>query len=425
MLRKCLAIGAMVFAATAEVWSQTVPPAVMKAPSSGWRRPGEVAETGPAPGDVRAASAASTPAAAVSPPPATFKDGGATPSGPATGRNAVRVTEGTGTLPNEQGQVWREYDISPYTLRVTTTNRPEQAIVDWILRETGYEAWHGEPLGILSATRRTLRVYHTPQVQAVINDLVNRFVNSEAETHTFGLRVVTLDQPNWRARAQRLVKPVPVQTPGVNAWLLEREDAAVLVAELQRRSDYREHSSPHLLVNNGQSTVVSALRGQAYIRDVTLRPDVYPGFQADTGQIDEGFAIEFSPLLSSDRTLIDATIKCHVDQVEKLVPVVIDAPTATAPRQRAKIDVPQVTHFRFHERFRWPAHQVLLLSMGMVALPVPIDNKSLVPGLALPLVGGPPRADLLLLVESKGKIGQSPRVNRPPERDAKTYRGRY
>ena len=45
-----------------------------------------------------------------------------------------------------------DYDITPYTLRVTGTNQPEQAIVDWILRETGYETWHSEPLGLLCAT---------------------------------------------------------------------------------------------------------------------------------------------------------------------------------------------------------------------------------------------------------------------------------
>ena len=59
---------------------------------------------------------------------------------------------GPATLPNAQGQVWREYDISPYTVRVTSTNRPEQAIVDWVLRETGYEARHAEPLGIPAPT---------------------------------------------------------------------------------------------------------------------------------------------------------------------------------------------------------------------------------------------------------------------------------
>ena len=45
----------------------------------------------------------------------------------------ARVTKGPGTLPNDAGQESRDYDISPYTLRVTSTNRPEQAIVDWIL----------------------------------------------------------------------------------------------------------------------------------------------------------------------------------------------------------------------------------------------------------------------------------------------------
>ena len=53
-----------------------------------------------------------------------------------------------GSLPNDAGQVWREYDISSYTARVTATKRPEQAIIDWILRDTGYEAWHTDPLSI-------------------------------------------------------------------------------------------------------------------------------------------------------------------------------------------------------------------------------------------------------------------------------------
>lgn len=340
-------------------------------------------------------------------------------------RPQARVSRGDGTLPNEHGQVWREYDISPYTVRVTTTKRPEQAIVDWILRETGYEAWHSEPLGILSATRRTLYVYHTPEMQAVVADLVDRFVSSEAETSTFGLRVVTVDHPNWRARAHRLLRPVPVQTPGVRAWLLQKEDAAVLLAELRRRSDYREHSSPHLMVNNGQSTVVSAMRARSYMRDVLLRGDVWPGFEPDLGQIDEGFSLEFSPLLSANRAMIDATIKCNIDQIEKMISVMIDVPTAVAPRQRTKVEVPQMTHFRFHERFRWPVDQVLLVGMGMVALPVPVDAQPLVPGLPLPIGSSPPRADLLVFVEAKGRSGQAPRVTRTPQGEAKTYTGRY
>jgi len=334
------------------------------------------------------------------------------------------VTNGMGSLPNHHGQVWREYDISPYTARVTTTKRPEQAIVDWILRETGYEVWHTEPLGILSATPRTLRVYHTPEMQDVVAEIVDRFVTSDAEMQSFSLRVITLDNPNWRVRAMRVLHPVPVQTPGISAWLLQREDAAVLLAELQRRSDFREHSSPHLLVDNGQTTVVSRMRPRCYVRDLILRPECYPGFEAQTGQIDEGFSLEFSPLLTLDRRLIDAAIKCNIDQVERLVPVALDVPTTLMPGQRTKIEVPQMTHFRFHERFRWPADQVLLIGMGMAPPPVPVDGATMTVGLPL-AIGAPPRADLLVVLESRGRLGDGSRVPQPGEREAHISRGRY
>ena len=111
------------------------------------------------------------------------------------------MTKGPGTLPNDAGQEWRDYDISPYTLRVTSTNRPEQAIVDWILLDTGYEPGIPNRWALLSASKRTLRVYHTPQIHAVVGEMVDRFVNSEAESHAFGLRVMTVGSPNWRAKA--------------------------------------------------------------------------------------------------------------------------------------------------------------------------------------------------------------------------------
>jgi hypothetical protein len=336
-------------------------------------------------------------------------------------KNIAKVTTGAGTLPNEDGQIWREYDITPYTTRVTTTNSPEQAIVDWILRETGYEAWHSEPLGLLSANKRVLRVYHTPQMQELVAEVVDRFVNSEAETHAFGLRIVTVESPNWRAKSVRMLRPIPVQTQGVQAWLVAKEDAALLVGDLRKRSDFREHSSPHLLVNNGQSTVVSATRPRNYIRDVLVRGDTWPGFEPQVGQVLEGFSMEMNPLLSVDAASIDAVIKCNIDQVEKLVPVVLDVPTAAAPRQRTQMDVPQMISTRLHERFRWPADQVLLISLGVVPSPVPTESGVL----RLPLAGAENRADLLLFVESKGTAVPGAANSTTAQQPAPTYRGRY
>lgn len=323
----------------------------------------------------------------------------AEPAGPVARPVSSGGVPGIGGLPSEAGQVWREYDISNYTLRVTSTKKPEQAVIDWILRETGYEAWHSEPLGILSAGPRRLRVYHTPAMQAVVAEMVERFIDGDALAHAFQIRVVTLSNPNWRTRAHRVIHPVPVQSPGIQAWVMAREDSALLLAELQKRSDFREHSSPRLLVHNGQSHVVSWTRPRTYIQDLALRPESWPGFEAVAGRVDEGFAIEFSPLLSRDKRSIDCVLKCHIDQLEELRPVVLEIPTALQPRQRTKIEVPQISQCRVQERFRWPVDQVLLVGLGVVPAPSHVDNTSLLPGLT---GSGPSRADMLIFIESRG-----------------------
>ncbi|MCC7085569.1 MAG: hypothetical protein IT427_11245 [Pirellulales bacterium] len=328
------------------------------------------------------------------------------PSGPRT--PIAKVTTGNGTLPNDSGQVWREYDITPYTLRVTTTTRPEQAIVDWILRETGYEAWHSDPVGLLSANGRVLRVYHTPQMQDTVAEIVDRFINTQAETQAFGMRLITLSSPNWRSKLHRALRPIPVQSPGVQAWIVSKEDAALVIAELQKRSDFREHSSPHLLVQNGQATVVSASRPKNYIKDVTLNPQVWPGFAPETAVLDEGYSLEFKPLISIDGNAIDGVIKCNIDQIEKMVDVPIDVPTATAPRQKTTIQVPRTSSHRFAEKFHWPINMVLVIGFGVVPTPTPTESS----GIRVPGLTPPDHADLLVFIENRGVI--RPPVAAPP-----------
>ena len=338
----------------------------------------------------------------------------------------ARVTEGQLNLPNDQGQVYREYDIRPYTARTTSTPRPEQWVVDWILRETGYESWHSEPLALLTASRDSLRVYHTPEMHQVVADIVDRFVNSQAEVHGFGLRIVTISSPNWRARALPLMNAIPVQSPGVQGWLLAKEDAALLLSEMRRRSDFREHNSPHLLVNNGQSTVISTMRPRTYIKGVVATQAVWPGYQPEMGNLEEGFTLEFSPLMTLDGESVDAVLKLRLNQIEKMLPVKLDVPSAIAPNQRTQVEVPQITMVQLHERFRWPTDQVLLLSMGVVATPGPGKTNPLTD--VLPLPSSPPRADALLFVESKGQLAPTTPSGAPvatASRSQETFHGRY
>ena len=126
--------------------------------------------------------------------------------------------------------------------------------------------------------------------------------------------------------------------------------------------------------------------------------------------------------------MIDATIKCEIDQIEKMIPVMIEVAMPASPRQRTKIESPQMSHYRFHERFRWPVDQVLLVGLGMVALPIPVDGAPMVQGLPLPIGNSPARADLLIFVECKGpavSASNPAAAARPSLRETKNYRGRY
>lgn len=340
-----------------------------------------------------------------------------------TASKLTKVSAGSGVLPRDHNQKWREYDISPYTSRVTTTERPEQAVIDCILRETGTEVWFTEPFGILNAGKDTLRVYHTDEMQAVVRDVVDRLVSSQAESHAFGVRLVTVANPNWRAKALPLMRSVTVQSPGVDAWLLSKENAAILISELRKRVDFREHNSPNLLIHNGQSQTISAMHPRNYSRSVRLRENAFPAYEMEMGQIQEGYSLQISPLLALDERSVDAVLKCQIDQVEKLIPVNIDVPTVSASRQTAQVQVPQLVSWRLHERFRWPTDQVLLLSCGVVATPA-AERTTL--GLPKLLGGDRGRADALLFIESNGKASQTLLGDqRTADRSSPNYRGRY
>ncbi|MBX3426713.1 MAG: hypothetical protein KF688_13620 [Pirellulales bacterium] len=432
MLVRCAVFVASLTLVAETVWGQ----------SSSWRPPAEgqlVADAasryGEAPTNTPYQAApqqqpAAQPAVAPGTDPAQPLAPTATPSGPQPTR--AQVTGGPAKLPDEHGQVWREYDITPYTVRMTGSAQPEQAIVDWILRETGYETWHTTPVGLLSADRKSLRVYHTPQMHGVVADVVDRFVNNQAESHGFGLRIVTLKYPNWRARALPLMTPISVQSPGVQGWIMAREDAAVLLGEMRRRTDFREHNIPHQVVLNGQSLVISTMQPRSYTKGVLRTQNAWPGYQPELGQLDEGFSLEFSPLLSLDTRTTDAVVKLRLCQVEKMIPVQLEVPSPVAPNQRAQIEVPQMTMVELHERFRWPTDSVLLLSMGVVAAPGP-DKPNVVTDM-LPLPKTAPRADALLMVESTGPAtsvqaapgaASAPTTPATASRLERTFHGRY
>ncbi|MFG0263892.1 MAG: hypothetical protein ACF8AM_01915 [Rhodopirellula sp. JB055] len=374
---------------------------------------------------------AAGPTAANTPPslqssPQTTANRNALPAG--GGGSAGQLSSG-GQLPREAGQEHRVYDISPYTGYLTKHDRPHQAIVDWIVRETGTDVWHTEPFGFMSADRDQLKVYHTNEMHQVIGGIVERFVAGDKEPQVMNLRLMTVGNPNWRSNAHMLMQHVNVQSPGLQAWLLTKENAALVMNMLRSRTDVREIQAVDLITNNGQTEKLASTRGRNYVLNVKPSPAHWPPYEPETGEIQEGFQIEVSPLLSVDGRTLDCVINANIDQVDKFVPVELDLPLPNTQVHRTKIDVPQLVSWRLHERFRWPSDMVLLLSCGVVASPerpqstVPLFNLSSITG----TTAG--RADALMFVEFRGRASDNltttPLVPQIGSRVSAPNRGRY
>ncbi len=313
------------------------------------------------------------------------------------------VTKGVTQLPSEAGQVWRTYDISPYTTAVRDNQRPQQAIIDWILKETGTEMWFQQPMGILNTTGRQLHVYHTPAVQARVKSLVDRFVNSRARSLVMGMKMMTITSPDWRSSAFSMMQPVPMSSPGVEAWLMSKENAAILFGDLKNRADSQERTNADLVVTDGQPYELSQRRPVTFTRSVSAS-QTGAGYTPLNSQIAEGFTVDISALSSLDGRSIEAIIGCDIDQIEKMNRVSVDLPGIGGQTQPFELQIPQMVSWSVKERFRWPSDQVLVLSCGVVATPGPQRQALL--GLPTLFNGNRRRADALMFLEYKG-VAQS------------------
>ncbi len=334
---------------------------------------------------------------------------------------------GGDSLPQGNGQLQRYYDLRPYTGYLTKHDRPQQSVVDWILRETGSDVWFNEPFGYMSASRDSLSVYHTPEMHELIGQMVERFVAGEKDPQMMHLRMLTVGSPNWRTRTHMLMQHVSVDSAGLQAWLLTKENAAMVMQLLRQRTDVREVQAVDVITHNGQTEKLASTRGRNYVQNIRQVPSGWPPYEPQTGEVQEGYRIEISPLLALDRKSIDCVIRAEIDQVDKLIPVDLDLPLPSGEMYRARIEVPQVVSWRLNERFRWPSDMVLLLSCGVVASPE--RSTSAIPLLNLNSLTGTTagRADALLFVEFRGRVNEILPQSTPQvaDRSNGATRGRY
>ena len=352
------------------------------------------------------------PNATTSPPPATI------PGDTASRRGTRPVPTGTldpklGTrianisrpnIPQGHDQIWRVYDITPYTKgsQFPPDSKPEQTIVNWIIKRTGTQTWHSSPFSILSADSEKLYVYHTEEVQMDVADIVDRFVNPETVNEMYSIRVIKLSKPDWVTKNHQYLKPLRVASPGVEGWELDKAGARALLQEVGRRTDFQDIVAPQFLIPNGVLHQVAPKRQRTYLRDVQPNAAALNGYAEDRVTMNEGFAVSFVTLSRLDGQFADSAIKVDIVQIEKMIPIMLEIPTAANPRQRVELEKPQVSTFRLDEMINWRKDKILLLDLGMVPIPPQqsqTENTGVIGNIAKNLSTTGHRANVLLLVE--------------------------
>jgi hypothetical protein len=323
------------------------------------------------------------------------------------GPSTTKVTRNLNSLPNSSGQVWREYDISPYTSRITNTENPQQAIIDWIQKETGVEMWFNHPLGILSATKNQLYVYHTPEVQETIHKMVDRFVYTRGQVQSMDVTLLTIDNPNWRSSAYSKIQPIKSQSLGVEAFILSKENAAILIHQLARRGDAKLVNAGTVNNHDGQPFLLRNTRLTQFFNQLQWVPNQTPNYHPLTANVDEGYSVSINCLSSLDGRTIEAIVKCDIDQIERLTNVKVDAPSNFGTVQSVNLQIPQIVSWRLHERFRWSNDQVLLLTCGVVSGIDPNEQKT---GPIIPLLANTlktKRAEAILFIDYRGPVREA------------------
>ena len=305
-----------------------------------------------------------------------------------------------GQLPSDGGQVWKTYDVSRFVEAAGPGS--EQNILSWILHRTGYTSWHGDIVASLSATGSKLSCYHTPDMQANVASMVQRFTANAETPHRFRVRVIGLGSIRWRGVAREKLTPIAASTPGVQAWIVPREASAPLLEKLLSRNDVEELPVGPVMASNGVPASLTGTRERSYVKDFAIGPDIPGGWQPLEGTCHEGLSVDVQPLLEADGTTVEAVIRCHIDQIEKMVPVSVTVPAGNRPTVR--LEVPQIAAVRIGERFRWPASRTLIVGLGLVPWPVPGQNAANAAALFTQIK----RTDAIVIVEPRLRSSPDP-----------------
>ncbi len=299
-----------------------------------------------------------------------------------------------GALPQVRGFELKKWDISRYTSIPTNVQAPPQkALIDWILLRTGVSEWHGDDPAVLSADRKWLTAYNSPEVLQQVDEIVSRFVEATADTLRIQVQFIAAVDPRWRYTVYSRLTYVGGGPQGQQIWTMKSRDAALVLTQIQIQQGFRPLAKEGVEMINGQSLLIKTREPRTFVGGLTQDPAGGIAFQPRPEKIDEGIILKLSPLLNYDGNAVDAKIDLTVNTVRTL-----HRTKVIAPRQLGEIettiDVPDATETHLEQTVRnWRLGQSLIISCGIH--PGILDKKS---GLFnLPIPGTFPTATEVLV----------------------------
>ncbi len=268
-------------------------------------------------------------------------------------------------FPAEAGQRWRTFDIAKYTDLPHKENNPQSSIVDWIFRRTKTTPWHGDKIAVLSASRTKIRAYNNTAILDQVAEVVERFVDAQADFLSLRVRFVAAADTRWRYAVYKKLNLIGSGPQGQQIWSLPVDEAAMVLTQMQVWQGFRPLADRKFPMINGQTLLMNTSSPRPFTGGMQRDSAVGQGFQPKTEDLEEGVTLRLSPLLSYEGDTLDAAIELTVNNVRSFHQTRVLAPREVGPGE-LKIDVPEVSETRLNQTIKgWPVGQTLLISAGI------------------------------------------------------------
>jgi hypothetical protein len=297
---------------------------------------------------------------------------------------------------NEAGFQWMRRSISRYTRAAQSQKNPQKAIIDWIFRRTGPNAWHGEKTAVLNASKTELWAYNSPEILDQVDEVVERFTGAKEDVLSLHVQFIAAVDTRWRHSVFSRLQSVGSGPQGQQIWMMRVEDAALVLSQMQIQQGFRKLTDQRIDMVNGQTLTIKTSEPRTFSGGIQRESAAGTGFQPKADKLEESIIMRLSPLLAFEQDEVDAAIELTVNSVQSFQRTKIIAPREVGPSEMA-IDVPVSYQTHLDQTVKnWPLGQTLLISGGIH--PGIIDKKG--GWLGTPL-GAPSSTEVLVFLDAE------------------------